>query len=158
MEQDLVRFNKYIKKINGCWLWTGAKDIKGYGIFFYKKKSQFAHRVSLLLHEKVKELQQGLQVCHSCTNKNCVNPEHLREDTQLSNSEDKRRDKTNCAGIRCHFAKLTWEIVDEIRSNPKLDNCSKYNVSKSTITKILNGKSWKAEFQTPLSQLQNSTL
>lgn len=143
----IERFNKYVKKEGDCWLWTGAKDIKGYGIFYYEKHSRFAHRVSLILFGKVKEFTPGLQVLHSCRNKCCVNPDHLREDTQLSNSEDKRRDKTNCAGNRCHFAKLTWEKVNEIRNNPKVDNASKYNVSKSTINKILKGKSWNSEFQ-----------
>lgn len=147
MNKDIERFNKYIKKDGDCWLWTGGLDIKGYGIFFYKKRTCFAHRISLILFEKVKELTPGLLVCHSCTHKNCVNPEHLKEGTSKDNSNDKRRDGTLLNGERCHFAKLSWDIVKSIRNDyltitDKKELATKYNVNKSTIYKIVNNKSW----------------
>jgi len=138
------RFEKYINKTDSCWLWTGGKDIKGYGVFFYKRKTQMAHRISLIIYERKTQLTPGLQVLHSCRNTSCVNPDHLREGTYHDNSQDKRRDGTNLTGEKCHFSKLIWTDVNEIRKSkdtPK-EIAKRYEVSTSTIHNILNNKTW----------------
>jgi len=145
MNQDIERFERYIQKTDECWLWTGGRDIKDYGIFFYKGKAQFAHRVSLLIYKKVTALTPGLQVRHSCRNTCCVNPAHLSEGTRQQNAADKRRDGTNLSGTRCHFSKLDWEKVSEIRKS--VDTTRKqlaetYGVTASSISSILRNKSW----------------
>jgi hypothetical protein len=143
--KDLTRFLTYVdKRPASCWLWIGGKDIKGYGIFWYKGKTQFAHRVSLLLHDKVKEFNSAKHVLHSCRNTGCVNPEHLREGTREENSADKVKDGTSLRGERCHFSKLNWQKVAEIRkSNESTEKLATlYSVSKSTIRSIINNKSW----------------
>jgi DNA-binding XRE family transcriptional regulator len=145
MNQDIKRFETYVNKTDECWLWIGGKDVKNYGIFFYKGKTQFAHRVSLLLYNKVPSLTPGLQVRHSCRNTCCVNPDHLSEGTRQQNAEDKRRDGTNLSGTRCHFSKLDWEKVSEIRSSVDMTRqelTKKYGVSSSSIGAILTNKSW----------------
>jgi len=151
----------YVEKKGDCWLWCGAKDIKGYGIFYYKGKAQFAHRVSLVLHNKDEhfKLTPGKIVCHSCKNKNCVNPGHLREDTLQSNSKDKHRDGTAQTGDKCHFSKLNWNQISEIRSsNLKIpEMAQKYQVSVSAVRRILQGKTWISQCETqPQPDLQTS--
>lgn len=143
-DKDIKRFESYLNKTDSCWLWKGGKDIKGYGIFFYKGRTTFAHRVSLLLYNKVKELTPGLVVRHSCRNTSCVNPNHLSEGTKIQNSQDKDRDGTSLKGERCHFSKLNWEIAEEIRSsNDTRKNLAViYDVSVSCITSLINNKSW----------------
>lgn len=150
---DKQRFEKYIEKTETCWKWTGGKDIKNYGIFFYKGKTQLAHRTSLLIYERVKRLTPGLQVLHSCRDKSCVNPDHLREGTHTDNCHDKRRDGTNLTGDKCHFSKLSWGDVNEIRKtkyNPYTPKqlATRYEVSISTIHNILNNKTWVVD-ETP---------
>ena len=148
MEKDLSRFMSYVdKKPDGCWVWIGGKDCKGYGIFWYKGKTQFAHRVSLLLHNRVTHFISGKVIRHSCKSKSCVNPDHLSEGTLSENAKDKVRDGTDLSGDRSHFAKLNWELVSEIRKKSedgmKQCNLSKeYNVSVSCISSIVNKKSW----------------
>ena len=148
MEQDKARFEKYITKDNkGCWRWCGGRDIKDYGIFFFKGKTQFAHRVALLIYEKVKALTPGLQVRHSCRETSCVNPEHLSEGTRAQNAEDKVRDGTSLRGARCHFSKLNWQKVYEIRKKAADGVKTKtlaleYGVSSGTILSIVKNKSW----------------
>jgi hypothetical protein len=147
MDGDLTRFLTYVdKKPDGCWWWKGGKDIKEYGIFWYKGKTQFAHRVSLLLHNKVKHLNPKLQVLHSCRSKQCVNPEHLSEGTREQNSADKVRDGTDLRGSKCHFSKLTWEKVSEIRKSTKTVKqlAEEHDVSDSAIRAIIKGKTWIA--------------
>ena len=145
MANDIERFEGYIQKTDECWLWTGGRDIKDYGIFFYKGKAQFAHRVSLLIYKKLTALTPGLQVRHSCRNTCCVNPDHLSEGTRQQNAADKRRDGTNLSGTRCHFSKLDWEKVSEIRKSVNVsrkDLASQYGVTPSSISSILRNKSW----------------
>ena len=148
MEQDKARFEKYITKDNkGCWRWCGGRDIKDYGIFFFKGKTQFAHRVALLIYEKVKALTPGLQVRHSCRETSCVNPEHLSEGTRTQNAEDKVRDGTALRGTRCHFSKLNWQKVYDIRKKATEGIKTKvlameYGVSSGTICSIVKKKSW----------------
>ena len=144
-EKDLDRFLSYVdKRPDNCWWWIGGKDIKGYGIFWLKGKTQFAHRVSLLLHNRIKQFNSKLHVLHSCRNTGCVNPDHLREGTREENSADKIRDGTSLRGERCHFSKLNWSSVSEIRkSDLTIDKLALiHNVSKSTIRAVINGKTW----------------
>jgi DNA-binding transcriptional regulator YiaG len=142
MENDIIRFEKYVSK-QDCWIWTGGKDIKGYGIFFYNKKTSFAHRIALVLYKNI-TLTNGLQVAHSCNNKSCVNPDHLRETTIKDNAKDKIAHGTALRGERCHFAKLNKEKVKEIRASLKSSKelATVYNVSNQTIRSIILNKSW----------------
>lgn len=48
------RFSKFIHKTATCWLWTGALNAKGYGLYavansVYGKRNLSAHRVSYAL-------------------------------------------------------------------------------------------------------------
>lgn len=147
MEQDRQRFEKYLIKTEGCWKWIGGRDIKNYGIFFFKGKTQFAHRVSLLLYNRIKEFTPGLQVRHSCNETSCVNPDHLSEGTRSENAADKVSHGTSLRGTRCHFAKLDWEKISEIRRKSvdgvKRKHLAKeYEVSPGTIGSIILKKSW----------------
>jgi len=149
LERDRIRFMSYVTKSeDGCWLWKGGLDIKGYSVFFYRGKAVFGHRASLLLHNKVKDFIPGLQIRHSCRNKNCVNPNHLSEGTRKQKAEDKRRDGTNLSGTKCHFAKLNWDLVAEIRKLAEAGEMSrkeiatKYGVSSYAISSIISSKTW----------------
>ena len=75
---------------NSCWLWTGGRSEKGYGLFYVsingKRKKFRAHRLSLFL--ALGEDFGDLMVLHSCHTAACVNPEHLRPGTALENLHD----------------------------------------------------------------------
>lgn len=141
----MERFEKYVNKTDTCWVWTGGKDIKGYGIFYYNRKTCFAHRIALILYKNI-ELTKGLQVAHSCNTKSCVNPDHLREATTIENARDKIAHGTALIGERCHFSKLNNEKVREIRRSIKScrELAEDYKVSKQTIRSVLKNKSWNS--------------
>jgi hypothetical protein len=145
---DQKRFLSYVKKDDGCWRWTGSKSCTGYCNVFYHGRVWLAHRASLIIFGKVKELTPGLQVSHSCRNRDCVNPDHLSEKTRSQNNgADKIAHGVDCSGEKCHFSKLDWEKVNAIResSTKRKELAALYGVSTSCISSILRGKTWKKE-------------
>jgi hypothetical protein len=70
-----------------CHYWIAGVSADGYGWFgVNSKKPDKAHRVAYRLY--VGEIPEGLFVLHSCDNKLCVNPAHLRLGTQSDNMRD----------------------------------------------------------------------
>lgn len=62
---------------NDCWIWAGGLTGKRYGRLNVEGGEHVsAHRYSYELHNGV--IPEGLWVQHSCQNKLCVNPNHLR--------------------------------------------------------------------------------
>ena len=62
------RFWENVNKMDGCWLWTGAKNSEGYGQF----GKITAHRRVIQLVKR--ELPLRYHVHHECGNKLCVRP------------------------------------------------------------------------------------
>ena len=72
----LVRFMEKVEKLpDGCWIWNGAKEHRGYGFFWFGRRQTGAHRWA---YQKLKRpIGFGLVIDHLCRNISCVNPEHM---------------------------------------------------------------------------------
>lgn len=79
-----ARFWAKVNKTEGCWIWLGATQGKGYGTFSLAGKSQQAHRVAFMLIHGAFPLP-NLTLDHLCHNRSCVNPKHLRIATHQEN-------------------------------------------------------------------------
>lgn len=69
------RFDALVMRTDGCWLWQGGADHRGYGSFWRDGKGRLAHRESYEMH--VGPIPSGMQLDHLCRTPRCVRPDHL---------------------------------------------------------------------------------
>lgn len=98
----IERFLRFVNKTDSCWLWTSAKNHKGYGFFWFDGKPRGAHTVSLWLFRGLKPVSDQM-VCHHCDNPSCVHPDHLYIGNNSKNMEDMwRRGRRSGKSPDCH--------------------------------------------------------
>jgi hypothetical protein len=155
------RFWAKVAKGDGCWLWTGALAVGGYGRFSLSGDCRvLAHRMAWeLTHGPIPD---GLDVLHSCdanyppgdiTNRRCCNPAHLGLGNQAENNAHMFR--TGRAkfphGSRHGCARLTEEQIIEIRRryvrNSRTSGlrqlASDFGVDSTMISLIVRRKNWQ---------------
>lgn len=87
------RFLTHLKKTETCWFWTARVNTSGYGTFSAGRRSVLAHRFAYEMW--VDEVPDGLFLDHTCTNRNCANPAHLRVVTKKQNAEHRTGAQVN---------------------------------------------------------------
>lgn len=75
-----------VNKTDTCWLWTGAKNRKGYGMVRHQGKVRYVHR--LAYHQESGVDPIDLLICHHCDIPNCLRPSHLFLGDAFSNQLD----------------------------------------------------------------------
>jgi hypothetical protein len=123
-KETKLRFESKINKLShgGCWVWTGNKNEKGYGLVRIDGKRYKAHRIAYELY--IGDIPSGMLVCHSCDNPECCNPKHLWLGTHADNQRDK------IAKGRDHFSK-GYVVSDENRVRiSELHKGNTYNLGR----------------------------
>lgn len=167
-------FARIRKEPSGCWIWTGALAVNGYGMMSDGHKKRYrAHRWSYETFVEPVESWEGFDCCHRCDVRSCVNPEHLFKGTRSENmkdSGDKGRHWTQVhkdaaakntksatkaslpkiSGAKNRLAKFDKDSLREVLSLIR-DGISdtqiakQFNCSRTAIYQIRTGKKYKAE-------------
>lgn len=139
--------------LGACWLWTGARNGKGYGMFGNARRFMpgarvvLAHRASFFF-SRGSLPPAGLQVRHLCHNPACVRPDHLDYGDAKQNARDSLDAGRYEHGEGHHSARLTDAKVAEIRRRRINGETGKalareFGVSEGLIGHIRTGRIWK---------------
>jgi hypothetical protein len=79
--------HKIEKQKNGCWVWRGYINAKGYGRIYLSGHRLNVHRIAYELW--IEPIPKGLQIQHLCNNPQCCNPDHLVAGTVSENAQYK---------------------------------------------------------------------
>lgn len=146
-----------------CWIWSGGRKSRGYGCLLgpVGRGTMTAHRLAYELEHG--PIPEGMQVLHHCDNPPCVR--HLFLGTNADNVADKVKKgrafpppgtvhgaRTHPErwhrGEQCHQAKLTADLVREIRGKRALGEtfvvlAQHYGVSPATISSAVKRQKWR---------------
>lgn len=147
-----------------CWDWIGTMHGSGYGVIQGKLFGEpagklLSHRAAWIIENKTfpdgaPTGSHGWVVMHTCDNRKCVNPAHLRLGSQADNVADmdaKQRDKRTGilprSGVAHHKAVLTAEQVAEVVFSglPDAELAEHYGVSAGTVKRVRLGATYKRE-------------
>jgi hypothetical protein len=134
-----------------CWPWGGGYFNTGYGRVIVKRKSRQAHRFAWE-YANGRPVPEGMDILHSCDNKKCCNPNHLRPGTDIENKQDALNRMRNVAGEDNPSSKLTAAHVLAIRLIRRAYGVqlhiigAAFGVSGTVASKIASGKAWKRTF------------
>ncbi len=132
--------------LDGCWIWTGARQSNGYGHLRSGGIWYLAHRFAYILEHGA--IPEGCKVLHSCDMPLCCKPGHLSAGSQQENVDQMwERQRARIAphdGANNPNAKLTPEQVLMIRqsslSGAELGR--RLGVTGTTIQYARKGKAW----------------
>lgn len=129
---------------------TSHKPTRG-GYFLISRNGIPNQYVHVLVCEKRYGPMNGLYATHSCDNRACINPDHIRPGTHQSNMQEAfERKRFRCGpkpwvqGENQHLSKLTESQVLEILSRPDSSRslAKEFGVSQPAIQAIKLRRTW----------------
>ncbi|MBW3095675.1 HNH endonuclease [Pseudohoeflea coraliihabitans] len=125
-----------------CWAWKGAGKGNGYGHFSLLGERMGAHRAAYIMFKG--DVPNGMDVCHHCDNRWCVNPAHLFIGSRSQNMADMSLKGRGSGGCRKHIKEhQVQEIRRRIHAGVRMSEIAKQmGVNYSTVTAINRGDSY----------------
>ncbi|RQZ08894.1 HNH endonuclease [Burkholderia stagnalis] len=148
MEESIVsRFWREVdvRADNECWPWMGELDEDGYGERFKVRQKRYRpHRVACELAHG----QSGMLALHTCNNRACCNPSHIRWGTAKQNTADMLEAGTMAKGSDHPAHKLNEAVVAEIREMARAGTATRalarqFSISQTQARRIVSGVSWR---------------
>lgn len=168
--QDRITANVKIDG-NGCWIWQLSLNKKGKFAYGYiglgavKNNTRInvaAHRFSYSAFKG--EIPDGINVCHSCDNPKCVNPEHLFLGTRQDNVDDRESKNRNnpyykkgCKHPNAIITESNVVTIIDMQSKglKSKDIAKEIGVNVRIIYDVISGRTW-GHFTKNLNQLKQS--
>ena len=133
-----------IKGVDDCWEWTAARNLNGYGQLFRTISPRGAHRISYELANG--PVPEGLEVMHTCDNRVCCNPRHLKVGTHQENVAD-----CVAKGRQTRGEMVGKLVEDEVRAirmflatgSRSIDMARLYGVSDVSVARIKHEQTWR---------------
>lgn len=132
-----------------CWEWPFKSTTSGYARMSTRKASHIA----LELDGRQRPKAPGDFALHSCDNRLCVNPSHLRWGTQEDNVGDAvSRGRHKMPGLKGSAKNqssliesdvVTIRNVADRKTRTQTQLAEEYGVGIATISRIVNRKMWK---------------
>lgn len=88
------KFFRYTVASKSCWWWEGPTNENGYGVLTHDYQDTYAHR--WIWDHLVGTIPEGMTIDHLCTNKRCVNPEHLEVVSRSVNNLRRHGNRVFC--------------------------------------------------------------
>lgn len=132
----------------GCWYFMGPVNKGGYGTVRMTGRNMNAQRAMWIAVHGTEP--SGLDVCHRCDVRLCVNPAHLFLGSRRENLADMDRKgrRRSPRGERNANVKLTADKVRDIwaeiqRGERLIDIAPRYGISHITLSSIKTGRNWR---------------
>ena len=79
-KRQIQTWDYQIDNETGCWNWNhGVHTLSGQGRLRVDDKIEYAHRY--MYHTTIKEIEHNEIIYQTCSNKLCINPDHLKSST-----------------------------------------------------------------------------
>lgn len=130
-------------------VFSGVRQPNGYGRVSIDGQYRRAHLYACEAAHGPRPVGKS-DAAHSCGERMCINPRHLRWASRSENEQDKvAHGRSNRGGERSGAARLTPESVRAIResyastSRTQQQLADEYGVHIMTINDIINERTWK---------------
>ena len=141
---------KYFRSASGCYICTSHQTgSSGYPLIRRMGSTMTVARWIYMMENQLDNIE-SLVVMHTCDNRMCINPRHLRIGTFKDNEQDKISKGRRPDGDNSAVAKLSYKKVAAIRdlydSGYTLSDLGEmFNVAFQTISSVVNYKTWNDE-------------
>ena len=125
-----------------CILWPHGRTKQGYGKLTVNGRVKLAHAFALEVRIGPRP-SPNHDAAHSCRNRHCINPAHLRWATRSDNSLDRHRDGTVTQAKLTANEVLAIRRLARDRSMTQREIAEQFGVSLSNIEYIVARKTWR---------------